>query len=124
MRISDWSSDVCSSDLLWSFGRFPALFPLRRCPCPGVERHDSRRARRMDARGYRGDGRNSLAATSRGRLSGFMRFIAAACAIFATLLAANAVLGQDLPAPAPVVEGAPDRTPVLLSADQIGRAHV
>ena len=48
-----------------------------------------------------------------------MRFIAAACAIFATLLAANAVLGQDLPAPAPVVEGAPDRTPVLLSADQI-----
>src|SRR3546814_12245310 len=25
MRISDWSSDVCSSDLVWPFARYPQL---------------------------------------------------------------------------------------------------
>src|SRR3546814_2336136 len=40
MRISDWSSDVCSSDLNGSRGRDYPLFELRRrkAACPAIEK--------------------------------------------------------------------------------------
>src|SRR3546814_9322497 len=50
MRISDWSSDVCSSDLALSRRRsLHAL--LHYCPYPGVPRHRSAAARWIARRG-------------------------------------------------------------------------
>src|SRR3546814_8064777 len=45
MRISDWSSDVCSSDLGWR-SPMPDLLPCPHCGAPAE--HDSRRWNGMD----------------------------------------------------------------------------
>src|SRR3546814_14219004 len=51
MRISDWSSDVCSSDLGALSRRRSLHALLHYCPYPGVPRHRSAAARWIARRG-------------------------------------------------------------------------
>src|SRR3546814_1764271 len=79
MRISDWSSDVCSSDLRVEQGLSPSSCEIRRNPGRNADdpaqylllpADDGRASRRDSGRAAGGDGRGFSCALSRaGRLS-------------------------------------------------------
>src|SRR3546814_7256509 len=57
MRISDWSSDVCSSDLVRSWGVLPAVFwklPLQQAAQQVGHSHALCEGRYLDTRPHRG----------------------------------------------------------------------
>src|SRR3546814_11352914 len=69
MRISDWSSDVCSSDLVGAHRRGQALrrrHPPSPAGCAGTARRHARQLRALSARGSVDVGAYGAAARARG----------------------------------------------------------